>query len=154
MRWFSKEMFFPRFVPDRASVVDDQRVPARTGGAHAFVNWQTKQQLDVEYMLNARATILDCNTVRAAGRAFTARILVSGWVPGRCGAHPRAMTLMTSTSGSSIQANSAGPASTRAWTENSGSADAFATTRDMDGRSCWVPGLRSRGDVCQRRVGP
>jgi hypothetical protein len=119
MRWFSEEMFFPRFDPDRASVVDDQGVPAGRGGAHAFVNWRTKQQ-----------------------------------VPGRCGAHPRAMALMTSTSGSSIQANSVGPASTCAWTENSGSVDAFATTRDMDGRSCWVPGLRSPGDVCQRGVGP
>jgi hypothetical protein len=60
---------------------------AGRGSAHAFVNWQTKQQLDVEYVLNARATILDRNTVRATDRTFTARKLVSGGVPSRCGAH-------------------------------------------------------------------
>ncbi len=42
------------------------------------MNWQTKEQLDVEYVLNARATIVDKNTVTAAGRTFRTRNLVLG----------------------------------------------------------------------------
>ena len=42
------------------------------------MNWQTKEQLDVEYVLNARATIVDKNTVTAAGRTFRAKNLVLG----------------------------------------------------------------------------
>jgi hypothetical protein len=117
MRWFSEEMLLPEVRPRPGPHRRRSRCSRPTrGSAHAFVNWQTKQQLDVEYALNARATILDRNTVRAAGRTFTARKLVS-----REGAQPlrrtsRAVALTASTSGSSIQANSAGPASTRAWT--------------------------------------
>jgi dihydrolipoamide dehydrogenase len=40
------------------------------------MNWQTKEQLDVEYVLNARATIIDKNTVQAGGRTFKTRNLV------------------------------------------------------------------------------
>ncbi len=42
------------------------------------MNWQTKEQLDVEYVLNARATIVDKNTVTAGGRTFHARNLILG----------------------------------------------------------------------------
>ena len=42
------------------------------------MNWQTKEQLDVEYVLNARATIVDPNTVTAAGRTFHTDNLVLG----------------------------------------------------------------------------
>ena len=42
------------------------------------MNWQTKEQLDVEYVLNARATIVDKHTVEAAGRTFRAKNLVLG----------------------------------------------------------------------------
>lgn len=77
MRWFSGEMFFPPFDASRASILEMVKVfLAGRGSAHAFMNWQTKEQLEVEYILNARATIIDRTTVEAAGRRFTARNLV------------------------------------------------------------------------------
>jgi len=79
MRWFSDQMFFPTFDPDRASILDLVKVfQAGRGSAHAFMNWQTKEQLEVEYVLNARATIVDRHTVRAAGRTFATENLVLG----------------------------------------------------------------------------
>jgi pyruvate/2-oxoglutarate dehydrogenase complex dihydrolipoamide dehydrogenase (E3) component len=67
MRWFSDELWFPKFDPSRASIKEivDLFLAGR-GSAHAFMNWQTKEQLDVEYVLNARATVVDRTTVRAA----------------------------------------------------------------------------------------
>jgi pyruvate/2-oxoglutarate dehydrogenase complex dihydrolipoamide dehydrogenase (E3) component len=79
MRWFSDELFFPKFDPSKASILGLVKLfLAGRGSAHAFMNWQTKEQLDVEYVLNARATILERNTVTAAGRTFRARNLVLG----------------------------------------------------------------------------
>lgn len=43
---------------------------------HAIMNFQSKEQLDLEYVLNAEGTIVDANTVEVAGRRFTARNLV------------------------------------------------------------------------------
>ncbi len=76
-RWFSGELFFPEFDPSRATMLDlvDLFRKGR-GTAHAFMNWQTQSQLDVEFVLNAAAEIVDATTVRAAGRTFTARNLV------------------------------------------------------------------------------
>jgi dihydrolipoamide dehydrogenase len=48
------------------------------------MNWQTKEQLEVEFVLNAPARLVDATTVEVAGRTFTARNLVLGM-----GAHPR-----------------------------------------------------------------
>ncbi|MCX6463176.1 MAG: FAD-dependent oxidoreductase [Pseudonocardiales bacterium] len=79
MRWFSDELFFPKFDPSRAGILEMVRLfLAGRGSAHAFMNWQTKEQLDVEFVLNARATIVDRTTVTAAGRTFRARNLVLG----------------------------------------------------------------------------
>ncbi len=79
MKWFSDELFFPKFDPSRASILALVKLfLAGRGSAHAFMNWQTKEQLDVEFVLNAHATIVDRNTVAAAGRTFTARNLVLG----------------------------------------------------------------------------
>jgi pyruvate/2-oxoglutarate dehydrogenase complex dihydrolipoamide dehydrogenase (E3) component len=79
MRWFSDELFFPKFDASRASILELVRLfLAGRGSAHAFMNWQTKEQLDVSYVLNARATIVDAHTVRAAGRTFRAKNLVLG----------------------------------------------------------------------------
>jgi 2-oxopropyl-CoM reductase (carboxylating) len=79
MRWFSDELFFPKFDPSRASILALVKLfLAGRGSAHAFMNWQTKEQLDVEYVLNARATIVDTHTVTAAGRTFRAKNLVLG----------------------------------------------------------------------------
>ncbi|MGE3287756.1 MAG: FAD-dependent oxidoreductase [Pseudonocardia sp.] len=77
MRWFSDELFFPKFDSSRASILDMVKLfLAGRGTAHAFMNWQTKEQLDVEYVLNARATVLDKHTVQAAGHTFRTRNLV------------------------------------------------------------------------------
>jgi pyruvate/2-oxoglutarate dehydrogenase complex dihydrolipoamide dehydrogenase (E3) component len=79
MRWFSGELFFPTFDESRAKITDLIKLfLAGRGKAHAFMNWQTKEQLDVEYVLNARGTIIDKNTVEAAGRTFRAHNLVLG----------------------------------------------------------------------------
>ena len=78
-RWYSGKFFFPEWQPDRASILEMVRL--FQGGrsyAHAFMNWQTKEQLDVEYLLNARARIIDSHVVEAAGRRFSGRNLVLG----------------------------------------------------------------------------
>jgi 2-oxopropyl-CoM reductase (carboxylating) len=79
MRWFSDELFFPKFDASRASILELIRLFLNgRASAHAFMNWQTKEQLDVEYVLNARATIVDAETVTVAGRTFRADNLVLG----------------------------------------------------------------------------
>jgi pyruvate/2-oxoglutarate dehydrogenase complex dihydrolipoamide dehydrogenase (E3) component len=79
MQWFSDEMFYPKFDASRASILEMIKVfLAGRGSAHAFMNWQTKEQLDVEYILNARATILDRNSVQAVGRTLRTKNLVLG----------------------------------------------------------------------------
>ncbi|WP_031404773.1 FAD-dependent oxidoreductase [Thiomonas sp. FB-Cd] len=47
-------------------------------GPHAIMNYQSKEQLDLEYVLNAEGTILDSHTVEVAGRRFRAKNLVLG----------------------------------------------------------------------------
>jgi dihydrolipoamide dehydrogenase len=84
-RWFSGQLFFPEWDPSRASILEIIRLFLRgRSSAHAFMNWQTKEQLDVEYVLNAPARLVDAATVEVAGRRFTARKLVLG-----LGAHSR-----------------------------------------------------------------
>ncbi|MGH3825144.1 MAG: FAD-dependent oxidoreductase [Pseudonocardiaceae bacterium] len=79
MRWFSDELFFPKFDASRASILQLVKLfVAGRGSAHAFMNWQTKEQLEVEYVLNAGARIVDRNTVTAGGRTFQGHNLVLG----------------------------------------------------------------------------
>jgi pyruvate/2-oxoglutarate dehydrogenase complex dihydrolipoamide dehydrogenase (E3) component len=40
------------------------------------MNYQSKEQLDIEFVLNAPARILDANTVEAAGEVYRVRALV------------------------------------------------------------------------------
>lgn len=47
-------------------------------GPHAIMNFQSKEQLDLEYVLNAPGTIIDNHTVEVAGRRFRAKHLVLG----------------------------------------------------------------------------
>ena len=76
-RWFSDELFFGPFDESRASILELVGLfRAGRASAHAFMNWQTQVQLDVEFVLNAEADIVDANTVEAAGRTFEARNLV------------------------------------------------------------------------------
>jgi pyruvate/2-oxoglutarate dehydrogenase complex dihydrolipoamide dehydrogenase (E3) component len=79
----------PPFDESRVSILEivDAFRKGRVA-AHAFMNWQTKTQLEVEYVLNAPARALDPNTVEAAGRTFHARNLVIS-----LGAHQNRLTI-------------------------------------------------------------
>lgn len=73
-RWFSGELWFPSFDESLVSVLEIVELFRRGRvSAHAFMNWQTKTQLDVEYVLNAPARALDAHTVVAAGQTFYTR---------------------------------------------------------------------------------
>jgi dihydrolipoamide dehydrogenase len=78
-RWYSGRFFFPDWDPGKASILEMVQL-FRDGRsyAHAFMNWQTKEQLNVEFMLNARARIIDSRTVEAGGRRFTGQNMVIG----------------------------------------------------------------------------
>jgi dihydrolipoamide dehydrogenase len=78
-RWMSGELWFPEFEEKRASILRIVEL-FRSGrnSAHSFMNWQSKEQLGMEYVLNATATVIDEHTVEVAGRRFTARNLVLG----------------------------------------------------------------------------
>jgi dihydrolipoamide dehydrogenase len=76
-RHLSGRLFFPEFDESRASVLEMVELFRRgRNSAHAFMNWQSKEQLEMEYILNARATVIDANTVEVAGERFRARNLV------------------------------------------------------------------------------
>ncbi len=45
-------------------------------GPHAIMNFQSKEQLDMEYVLNAKATIIDRHTVEVAGQRFKTKNIV------------------------------------------------------------------------------
>jgi pyruvate/2-oxoglutarate dehydrogenase complex dihydrolipoamide dehydrogenase (E3) component len=76
-RWMSGTLWFPDFDEKRVSVLEMiELFRAGRNSAHAFMNWQSKEQLGMEYILNARATVIDKNTVEVAGERFTARNLV------------------------------------------------------------------------------
>jgi len=79
MRWFSGRLWFPDFKHQRASILELIRLfKAGRGTAHAFMNWQSKEQLDMEYILNAPAKVVDERTVEVAGERFQAANLVLG----------------------------------------------------------------------------
>jgi len=79
MRWFSGRLWFPDFKHQRASILELIRLfKAGRGRAHALMNWQSKEQLGLEYILNAPATVVDERTVEVAGERFQAANLVLG----------------------------------------------------------------------------
>jgi 2-oxopropyl-CoM reductase (carboxylating) len=69
--WFRQEGEIKASILDLVEVFRKGR-----NTAHAFMNWQTKDQLDVEYVLNAPATVVDPYTVEAAGMTFRTRNIV------------------------------------------------------------------------------
>ncbi len=78
-RWFSDQLWFPPFDESRASILALVELFRRGRvSAHAFMNWQTKTQLDVEYVLNAEARALDPHTVEVAGHRVATRSIVLG----------------------------------------------------------------------------
>ena len=79
MRWFSGKLWFPDATNLRASILQVvQLFKSGRSSAHAFMNWQSKEQLDLEYILNAPATVIDNHTVEVAGERFQADNLVLG----------------------------------------------------------------------------
>lgn len=76
-KWFSGQLWFPEFDPKKVSILDCiELVKEGRAGAHALMNVQTKEQLDVEYVLNAWGNVIDKHTVEVAGRTFTGKNLV------------------------------------------------------------------------------
>jgi pyruvate/2-oxoglutarate dehydrogenase complex dihydrolipoamide dehydrogenase (E3) component len=76
-RTFSGRLWFQDLAGRMTSIKEivDMFRRGRTG-PHAVMNWQSKEQLNIEFVLNARAEILDAHTVRVAGREFRGRNLV------------------------------------------------------------------------------
>ncbi len=64
-------------VKKRASILEirDGFLKSR-GSAHGIMNFQSKYQLNMEYVLNAPATVIDKNTVEVAGRTYKCKNLV------------------------------------------------------------------------------
>ncbi len=76
-RTFSGSLWFPDMngrITSIKEVVDLFR-RGRTG-AHAIMNYQSKEQLDIEFVLNAPAQILDAHRIEVAGEVIRARALV------------------------------------------------------------------------------
>jgi pyruvate/2-oxoglutarate dehydrogenase complex dihydrolipoamide dehydrogenase (E3) component len=84
-RTFSGRFWFPEMEGVRVNITEivDAFRRGRVG-PHAIMNFQSKEQLDLEYVLNAPARIVDNHTVEVAGERFSARALVLG-----LGARPR-----------------------------------------------------------------
>ena len=70
-RTFSGTLWFPDMTGRTTSIkeVVDLFRRGRTG-PHAVMNYQSKEQLDIEFVLNASARILDAHTIEAAGEIF------------------------------------------------------------------------------------
>lgn len=76
-RHMQGRLWYPPFDDKRASILEIVELfRAGRGYPHAIMNWQSKEQLDMEFILNARATIIDAHTVEVAGQRFTAQNLV------------------------------------------------------------------------------
>src|ERR1700730_7873088 len=76
-RTFSGTLWFPDMKGRTTSIkeVVDLFRRGRTG-PHAVMNYQSKEQLDIEFVLNAPVRIVDASTVEVAGEVFKARALV------------------------------------------------------------------------------
>ncbi|MGB8406437.1 MAG: NAD(P)/FAD-dependent oxidoreductase [Mycobacterium sp.] len=76
-RTMSGKLWYPQFEPDNARILDVVEL-FRSGRAfpHAVMNWQSKEQLGLEYVLNSRARVIDEHTVEADGHLFRAKNIV------------------------------------------------------------------------------
>jgi len=78
-RTFSGEYWFPNMdgvITNMKEIVDLFR--SGRNGPHGIMNFQSKEQLDLEYILNAPAKLIDNHTVEVAGQRFKARNIVYG----------------------------------------------------------------------------
>ena len=79
MRWNADTLWFPAFEEKRASIVElIELFKKGRNNPHAFMNWQSKEQLAMEYILNAEAIVIDKNTVEVNGERFTTKNIVLG----------------------------------------------------------------------------
>lgn len=76
-RTFEGTLWFPK-MRDATTSMKDVVDLFRNGriGPHAIMNYQSKEQLDLEYVLNAKGKIIDAHTVEVAGRRFRAKNLI------------------------------------------------------------------------------
>ncbi len=87
-RTFSGEYWFPNMdgvVTNMKEIVDLFR--AGRNGPHGIMNFQSKEQLNLEFILNAPAKLIDNHTVEVAGQQFTAKNIIYG-----PGADPQPLT--------------------------------------------------------------
>jgi pyruvate/2-oxoglutarate dehydrogenase complex dihydrolipoamide dehydrogenase (E3) component len=76
-RTFSGSLWFPDMTKRITSIMEVIELFRRgRTGPHAVMNYQSKEQLDIEFVLNAPARIIDAKTVEVAGEIFRARALV------------------------------------------------------------------------------
>ena len=76
-RTLSGRFWYPEFDESKASVLEMvQLFLSGRNSAHSFMNWQSKEQLGMEYILNATANVIDAHTVEVEGEIFTAKNLV------------------------------------------------------------------------------
>jgi len=76
-RHMQGRLWYPPFDEKRASIQEIVELfKAGRMYPHAIMNWQSKEQLDMEFILNTPATIIDSRTVEVEGRRFSARNLV------------------------------------------------------------------------------
>lgn len=76
-RHMQGRLWYPPFDDKQASILEIVELfKAGRELPHAIMNWQSKEQLDMEYILNAPATIIDEHTVEVEGHRFRAKNLV------------------------------------------------------------------------------
>jgi len=76
-RALAGRLWYPKFDPDAASILElVELFRSQRSGPHAHMNWQSAEQLRIEYVLNAEARVVDAHTVDVAGQRFKARALV------------------------------------------------------------------------------
>ncbi len=70
-------LWYGEFDPKAASILElVELFRSQRSGPHAHMNWQSAEQLGIEFVVNAESEVIDASTVRAAGRTFTAGALV------------------------------------------------------------------------------
>lgn len=76
-RTFSGKLWFQNMEGKTVSMLEIVAMFRRgRTGPHAFMNYQSKEQLDLEFVLGAPATIIDAQRVSVAGQIYTAKNLV------------------------------------------------------------------------------
>ncbi len=79
-RTLAGRLWYPKAIDESAIEMLDivELFRSERNGMHAFMNWQSKHQLGMEFILNATATVLDATTVEVASVRYKARNLVLG----------------------------------------------------------------------------